>query len=101
NVEFADVDTNAGNDWPIVLDPGVAITWTAPNGNELDWGTLYNFAFDANVPAAAANLTVTALEAGAPLAAVSSIPEPSSSAALAVALGTLAALQWLRSPRRR
>lgn len=101
NVEFADVDTNAGNDWSIVLDPGGAITWTAPNGNELDWGTLYNFAFDANGPAAAANLTVTALEAGAPLAAVSSIPEPSSSAALAAALGTLAALQWLRSPRRR
>ena len=39
---FADIDTNAGNDWISSLDAANA-TWTAPAGNELNWGLLFRF----------------------------------------------------------
>ncbi len=77
NAEFNDIDTNAGNDWTVTITPGVSITWTAPVGNSLDWGTLFNFAFDANAPPVATSATLTALEAGSPLAVVASLaPDP-------------------------
>lgn len=52
---FADIDTDAGNDWTAALGAGAA-TWTAPSGNPLNWGTLYRFSVVANV-APRANVT--------------------------------------------
>ena len=39
---FADLDTNAANDWTH-SEIGDAITWTAPVGNDLTWGTMFRF----------------------------------------------------------
>ena len=53
-----------GTDWPGVFSNG-AVTWTSvpfatnANGNAIRWGTVYNFRFDASVPPAAPNTTVT------------------------------------------
>lgn len=64
NLEFTDVDRVAGNDWSMT-NGGQVLTWTAPAGNEQDWGTLYSFAFDANDPEPEVRATVFAGEAGA------------------------------------
>jgi hypothetical protein len=45
---FADTDTNAGNNWTASFGDDL-LTWTAPAGNELNWGMLYRFSFVANV----------------------------------------------------
>ncbi|HWS25267.1 MAG TPA: hypothetical protein VN259_01710, partial [Xanthomonadales bacterium] len=45
---FADIDTNSGNDWTSALDAASA-NWTAPAGNELNWGLLFRFSVVANV----------------------------------------------------
>src|SRR5690606_33396813 len=39
---FADTDINAGNNWTATVGAD-SVTWTAPAGNELNWGTLYRF----------------------------------------------------------
>lgn len=39
---FADIDINAGNSWTAVLGAS-DVSWTAPAGNELNWGQLYRF----------------------------------------------------------
>ena len=65
NVGFGDGDAAPGNDWVPAVNAG-DITWQAPAGNELDWGTMFNFFFDA---AAASSELATALgvfEAGDP-----------------------------------
>jgi hypothetical protein len=60
---FTDVDDIASNDWPAVAEFG-RVTWTAPlvagSVNACDWGTLFSFRFDADVPPAenAALLTI-------------------------------------------
>ncbi len=42
---FADIDSNATNDWS-VLPTAESIVWTAPvSGNELNWGKLFRFSF--------------------------------------------------------
>jgi hypothetical protein len=63
NAEFVDVDLDAGNDWPVTMGNPL-LTWNAPPGNEMDWGTLYSFAFDANAESVEMNVTVYAAEAG-------------------------------------
>lgn len=45
---FADIDIDAGNNWGASFGPH-GLTWTAPKGNELDWGHLYRFSFVSNV----------------------------------------------------
>ncbi len=47
NIQFADLDASATNDWSGTLS-GNTVHWQAPAGNELNWGTLYRFSFDAN-----------------------------------------------------
>jgi len=42
DAHFADLDINPANNWTASLG-GSQITWTAPAGNELNWGTLYRF----------------------------------------------------------
>jgi hypothetical protein len=39
---FSDGDLNSGNDWSFSSSGGY-LTWTAPSGASLDWGTLYLF----------------------------------------------------------
>lgn len=45
---FADIDINAANNWT-ASSAGGSVTWTAPAGNELNWGTLYRFSLVTNV----------------------------------------------------
>lgn len=47
SITFNDGDANASNDWIGQLSGG-RVTWTAPAGNELNWGALYSFSFVAN-----------------------------------------------------
>ncbi len=44
---FADIDTDAGNDWLGGLN-AASVTWTAPAGNELNWGLLFRFSVVTN-----------------------------------------------------
>lgn len=54
NLAFADTDLDAGNDWTAV-NANNQLTWTAPAGHTLDWGTMYRFEFTANAPPAASS----------------------------------------------
>jgi hypothetical protein len=49
NISFGDGDSSPANDWP-----GAAtsdhVTWTAPAGGELNWGSLFRFSFVADAP---------------------------------------------------
>lgn len=45
SIGFDDIDEEAGNDWQAAIEPD-GIRWTAPNGNEQPWGSLFNFRFD-------------------------------------------------------
>jgi hypothetical protein len=47
NFSFGDIDTNALNEWTAAR-VGNEIVFTAPASNPLNWGTIYNFGFDAN-----------------------------------------------------
>ncbi|MGQ0800579.1 MAG: hypothetical protein ACT4NL_10775 [Pseudomarimonas sp.] len=78
SVNFADTDTNAGNNWTAIAN-GNSIQWTAPEGNELNWGTLYRFSFVSNAaPATTAQTAITLTPTGAasPLTANIAGPEP-------------------------
>jgi hypothetical protein len=54
NIEFHDPDFDANNDWTPVVQNG-AVTWSTdtyaenPQANSIEWSSLYNFRFDANV----------------------------------------------------
>jgi hypothetical protein len=45
---FADIDIDPANNWTVSTSGG-AVTWTAPDGNELNWGTLFRFSLVSNV----------------------------------------------------
>lgn len=47
DIEFSDGDTDLANDWTRVEEPN-RLTWSAPAGNRLNWGTLFSFSFTAN-----------------------------------------------------
>ena len=96
NAGFGDADGNPQNDWvPSVA--GGRITWTAPAGNALDWGTLYNFRMDANAAPVASAATLTPLDAGSPTTViVRTLPEPSLGASIGTVLIGLALLAWHR-----
>ncbi|MDH3714520.1 MAG: hypothetical protein OET44_11805 [Gammaproteobacteria bacterium] len=106
NVEFVDVDRDAGNDWTVTNgDPTLA--WSAPAGNEMDWGTLYSFAFDSNAGSVEMSATVYAAGAGGTgsfvIRADPVLPDDSASgSALWWALAALlfAAIAVLRGDRR-
>ncbi|MFQ5524629.1 MAG: hypothetical protein ACE5GX_00075 [Thermoanaerobaculia bacterium] len=67
NAWFGDQDGVTGNDWAATVNAG-GITFSAPAGNELDWGIMYNFAFDANAAPGDLQLTLGVLETGSPMA---------------------------------
>ncbi|MDZ3822991.1 MAG: hypothetical protein U0S76_05255 [Pseudoxanthomonas sp.] len=81
---FADLDIQAGNDWTVSQDAG-NLTWSAPVGNELNWGTLYRFSFVTNVapdPGHTRNVALGVAGPGEPAALTTGIMVPNVSAVL-------------------
>ncbi len=65
NVSFADADGEVANDW--TASSGThSITWASTAGNEMDWGTLYSFGFDADAAPVETTASLGVFEAGAP-----------------------------------
>jgi len=62
---FRDVDELPSNDWLPAGSPD-GITWQAPAGNALDWGTLFNFSVETDSAPVASAAELGALEAGGP-----------------------------------
>ena len=77
---FGDHDNDPANDWTIVSD-AQGITFTAPAGNALNWGTLYNFSFVADTPPSSAALHLATAQAGTPDEVVVATLGPSASGA--------------------
>jgi hypothetical protein len=98
NAGFSDADGDPQNDWtPSVAD--LRVTWTAPAGNALDWGTLYSFRIDVDAAPVETTATLTPLEAGSPQeVGVHTLPEPGVGASVG---STLTFLAWLRRRRTR
>ncbi len=99
NTSFRDGDSDPANDWtPVVL--ASSISWLAPPGQGLPWGTLVGFAFDAQVPAVATASQLAVLDPGTPTSiAIETLgppPPPIPTLPLAglvvLALGTLTVL---------
>ncbi len=65
NAGFGDVDADGGNDWTVTIGPDT-VSWQAPSGNALDWGTLFNFRFDADAAPGDATAVLGVLEPGDP-----------------------------------
>lgn len=63
NPEFRDADGDPLNDWSVAITAD-AVTWTAPAGNDLDWGTLYGFAVDVDAPPVATGAQLRSLDPG-------------------------------------
>lgn len=63
NLSFGDIDSEQDNDW-FAQRTSTAVVWTArsPKSDSLDWGTLFNFGFTANVSPAEMLATLTPLE---------------------------------------
>ena len=98
NPGFGDGGGDPLDDWTVSLTDR-RITWTAPAGKALDWGTLLNFRMDVD---AAPLETVAILESGSLEAvAVRTIPEPGVGVSIGVALPFLALLSRRREQRRR
>ncbi len=81
DIRFADGDDSAANDWT-AQQVGGRVIWTAPAGNELNWGTLYSFSFVAQSFGRPALATVGIAEAGTPASNGLSAIIPSSGALL-------------------
>jgi hypothetical protein len=62
---FSDGDTNAGNDWTASTNGG-RVTWIAPAGNTLNWGTLFSFSITVNKSPVTAVGELHIAEAGSP-----------------------------------
>ncbi len=59
NAHFADIDINPANNWTAVVNSN-SVEWTAPVGNELNWGTLFRFTVISDAePSSEAQTTVS------------------------------------------
>jgi hypothetical protein len=76
-LRFIDLDDATPNNWTATITPGDSVTWTAPAGARMPWGTMFTFAFVANVapvpgsvevtgPGLANPISVTSIGVGAP-----------------------------------
>jgi hypothetical protein len=94
---FGDANGNALDDWSASVG-AQAVTWSAPAGNALDWGTLYNFRMDVTAPPGPSAAVLTPLEPGFPSqVAVQTLPEPGAGPASGCALALLALLARRRA----
>lgn len=64
NVQFRDIDQNAGNQWGWNVANG-AVTWETGN-NPLMYSSVFNFRFDCNVEPASTNATLSLFKPGTP-----------------------------------
>jgi hypothetical protein len=97
NVGFSDADGDPANDWT-VSTANAHVTWTAPAGNALGWGTLYGFRLDADAPPVDAAAVLAPLAAGNPQQIpVRTLPEPGVATSLGCAFAALALLTRRRS----
>ncbi len=69
DIRFYDGDDSAANDWTFERI-GDRLVWTAPAGNELNWGTLFSFSFEAPSFPSPALATLGVAEPGLPAAHV-------------------------------
>ena len=60
---FGDADGSPANDWTIAVEDD-RVTWTAPAGNALAWGTLYNFSVEVDAAPVPTSASLTPLAAG-------------------------------------
>ncbi|QTD48205.1 hypothetical protein [Sulfidibacter corallicola] len=60
---FFDGDEDAANDWTVAVEKD-RVVWTAPDGADLDWGTMINFSLTCNGPPGSLNLELGVLEPG-------------------------------------
>lgn len=58
NASFRDVDGNALNDWTVQTQGGELAFFAPASGNLLEWNTIYNFSFDADVGPVNGNATI-------------------------------------------
>jgi hypothetical protein len=65
NITYVDNDGNAANDWTGSAD-ATGVTWTAPAGGELDYGSLLAFRFDVDRAPATTDAFLGVSEAGSP-----------------------------------
>jgi hypothetical protein len=94
---FADANGNPLDDWTWSVQ-GLHVVWTAPPGNALDWGTLYNFRMTVNAAPVPSAATLTPLDPGTPAElAVQTLPEPDVGASNAFSLALLALLARRRA----
>lgn len=65
NIRFSDGDLEAGNDWTS-SQAGGRLSWSAPSGGSLDWGTLYLFSVTLDKAPVAGVGTLDVAESGSP-----------------------------------
>jgi hypothetical protein len=98
NTGFGDGNADPLDDWTATVAGG-RVTWTAPAGHALDWGTLFNFRMDADAAPVEGAATLTPLAPGSPdQMPVRTLPEPGV-AGLGSALALLAGLWRTRVDR--
>jgi hypothetical protein len=96
NAGFGDGNANPLDDWA-VSTAGGRVTWTAPAGNALDWGTLFNFRMDVDAAPVEAFARLTPLVAGTPSTlSARTLPEPGVGASLGSAVALLVLLRRRR-----
>ncbi len=65
NTNFHDGDSNPGNDWTVLISSS-SLTWNAPAGGDLDWGSLVSFSYESSASPTTLDATVGVEETGAP-----------------------------------
>jgi len=72
---FSDGDLEAGNDWAFSTAGG-RLTWTAPAGQSLDWGTLYLFSVTVGAPPTPGQSRLDVAQSGSPAFYDVAVPVP-------------------------
>ena len=99
NTGFDDGDTSAANDWTPSSANG-NVTWTAPPGHALDWGTLLNFRFEAHAAPVETFAGLVPLASGNPgFVAVQTLPEPGIGPSIGAPLALLALIARCKRAR--